>query len=73
MLLWLAQAWISVPSTLKCSSDRSPRCSAISTVALKMSVAASCSIRRSRFLLKTEWFQTVSSIANPTNQRKSKL
>jgi len=28
---------------------------------------------RSRFLLNTEWFHTVSSMARPTNQRNSRL
>jgi len=64
---------MSVPSTLKCSPDSSPRCSAICTVALNSSVTVSCSISRSRFLLNTEWFQTVSSMARPTNQRNSRL
>jgi len=73
MLLWLAQALISVPSTLKCSPDSSPRCSAMFTVALKSSVTASCSMSRSRFLLNTEWVHTASSMDRPTNQRKSRL
>jgi hypothetical protein len=70
-LSWLAQAWMSMPSALKCSPDSSPRCSAICTVALNSSVTTSCSMSRSRFLLKTECFHTVSSMARPTKQRNS--
>ena len=50
-----------------------PRKLAMSTVALKRSIAMSLSIMRSRFLLNTEWFHTESSIDRPTNQRNSKL
>ena len=73
MLLWLAQAWVRLPSTLKRSPDSSPRLSAIATVALNNSVTASSSMRWSRFLLNTQWFRTVSSMARPTNQRNSRL
>ena len=51
----------------------SPFAAAISTVALNDSVTASNSISRSRFLLNTEWFHTVSSMDRPTNQRNSRL
>jgi hypothetical protein len=46
---------------------------AISTVELNNSVTASRSMSRSRFLLNTERFHTVSSLARLTKQRNSTL
>lgn len=73
ILLWLALALISVPSTPKRLPDSNPRLSAISIAALNNSVTVSCSISWSRFLLNTEWFDTPSSMDRPANQRSSRL
>lgn len=72
-LFWLAHALISVPSTVKCSFDSSDFLRACSRTSSKKARAMSPSSRRSRFFVKTEWSQTASSIARPTNQRNSRL
>lgn len=54
-LLWLAQAWISVPSTEKCSFDSRLRLSARVITSVKNASMTSCSISRSRFLENTEF------------------
>jgi dienelactone hydrolase len=48
--LYPAQAWISVPSALKCLPDTQSLFSAISSTSLKKATAASWAIRRWRFL-----------------------
>jgi hypothetical protein len=72
-LLWLAHAWISVPSTEKCSRLSSPAASARFITSAKNASITSCSSSRSRFFENTEWSHTTSSIASPTNQRNSML
>ena len=66
-----AHASISVPSTVKCSSDIN--LFACSFTSAKNCCATSLFNSRSRFLLNTAWFHTASSISRPTNQRNSKL
>ena len=60
MLLWLAQAWMSVPSTLKCSPDSSPRLSAISSGVEQLGDGVVLDGADRGSLLKTEWFHTLS-------------
>jgi hypothetical protein len=69
----LAHASISVPSTLKCSSDVRLAASACSRIRSKNFCATSPSIKRSRFLLNTVGSHTGSSIFRPTNQRNNRL
>src|SRR6201987_1104863 len=72
-LFMLAHASISVPSTEKCSLDKSPRtCGRFSTVTKNLA-AMSPSSRRSRFLQNTVASHTGSSIDRPTNQRNNRL
>ena len=71
--LWLAQAWMSVPSTEKCSCDMSALIRACATTAASRRWATSPSSRRSRFLLKVLASHTGASIDRPTNQRNSRL
>src|SRR3972149_5171688 len=68
-----AQASISVPSTVKCSSDNSPCSRANFPSSVKKARATSASSRRSRFFENTVKSQTGSSMFNPTNQRNSRL
>ncbi len=68
-----AQAWISVPSTLKWSCDRSRFTRGMASTALRKAAATLPSSRRSRFLEKVEASQTGSSTPRPTNQRNSRL
>ncbi len=72
-LLCEAQASISVPSTLKCSSLASRPHWALSLTRSKKARARSSLKRRSRLALKVEWSQTLSSMFRPTNQRYSRL
>jgi hypothetical protein len=51
-LFWPAQAWISVPSTEKCSSDRSRSERASSSTRWKKASAMSPHSSRSRFLVE---------------------
>ncbi len=60
--LWLAQAWISVPSTEKCSSDISARTRGCVMIAVSSCCATSPSSSRSRFLLKVLASHTGASI-----------
>src|SRR6185437_4876062 len=71
--LWLAQAWISVPSTEKCSSDISALTLGWLMIAPSNPRAMSPSSRRSRFLLKLLASHTGASTDSPTNQRNSRL
>lgn len=68
-----AQASISVPSTVKCSSDSSSCSRAYAKTCSKKACATSPSSKRSRFLLNVEGSQTGSSICKPTNYRNSRL
>jgi hypothetical protein len=68
-LLCEAQASISVPSTLKCSSLASLPHWALLLTRSKKTRARSSLNRRSRLALKVEWSQTLSSMLRPTNQR----
>src|SRR5487761_2606242 len=72
-LFWPAHAWISVPSTEKCSFESSPALSASVITSVKNDSITSFSSNRSRFFENTEWSHTVSSMARPTNQRNSRL
>src|SRR4029077_5860112 len=72
-LLMPAQASISVPSTEKCSLDRSLRTFGKFSTPAKNFTAISPSSRRSRFLQNTVASQTGSSADNPTNQRNKRL
>jgi hypothetical protein len=53
-LFWLAHAWISVPSTEKCSFDSRPCRSARHSTSAKKPSTTWCSSDRSRFLEKVE-------------------
>lgn len=53
-LFWLAQAWIRVPSTEKCSLESSPFLSARAITSAKNASTTSLASSRSRFLEKTE-------------------
>lgn len=66
-----AQAWISVPSTVKCSSLMKRFASRLTSA--KKRCATSDVNRPSRFFENTAWFHTASSMTSPTNQRKSRL
>src|SRR5580700_11990770 len=68
-----AQASISVPSTVKCSSDNSRFLRACRNTTRKNSSAISPSNKRSRFLVNTVGCHTSSFIDIPTNQRYSRL
>src|SRR5712692_5085491 len=72
-LLSEAHARTSVPSTEKCSEESSPCARAWATTPSNNTPAASCSMRRSRFLENVEGTHGSSSIATPTNQRNSRL
>ena len=72
-LLCEAQASISVPSTLKCSSPINFAHCAVYLTRSKNTRARSSLKRRSRLALKVEWSQTLSSMFRPTNQRYSRL
>src|SRR5512132_2382708 len=72
-LFRLAHAWISVPSTEKCSSDSRPSMRASSRMAPKNLLAISPPNSRSRFLVNTVTSHTGSSMPRPTNQRNNKL
>jgi hypothetical protein len=68
-----AQAWISVPSTEKCSCDsRRLTSGSVSTAAMN-SAAILPDSSLSRFLLNTVGSHTGSSTDSPTNQRNSRL
>ena len=67
-----AQASISVPSTEKCSVDRSFFTRGCASTAARNFAAISPSSSRSRFFEKVEWSQTASSTPIPTNQRNSR-
>src|SRR5690606_21478983 len=72
-LLCDAQASISVPSTLKCSSLVSlPHSASILTLSKNTRPSPSLN-SRSRLWLKVEWSHTASSIDRPTNQRYNRL
>ena len=72
-LLRPANASISVPSTVKCSSDNNAlTCGWLST-AWKNLAAIAPSSSRSRFLVNTVTSHTGSSIARPVNQRNGRL
>ena len=66
-----AQAWISVPSTGKCSSLMKRFASRLTSA--KKRCATSDVNRRSRSFENTAWFHAASSMPSPTNQRKSRL
>ena len=68
-----AQAWISVPSTEKCSSDKSALTLGCASTARRNLAAISPSSSRSRFLVNTVTSQIASSTPNPTNQRNKRL
>src|SRR3984957_14583659 len=70
---WLAQAWISVPSTEKCSSEISALIRGWLMIATRNCRATSPSSSRSRFLLNVLASHTGASIDSPTNQRNSRL
>src|SRR5438093_588842 len=72
-LFWLAQASISVPSTVKCSSLSRSCSRAIRSTSSKNALATSPFSNRSRFLEYTVASQTGSSMFKPTNHRNSKL
>jgi len=67
-----AQAWISVPSTEKCSLDNSRLTCGCDSTASSNLAAISPSKRRSRFFVKAEWSHTGSSMPMPTNERNSR-
>jgi hypothetical protein len=68
-----AQASIRVPSTVKCSADRSCCAFAWASTRSKKARAISPWSSRSRFLVKTVASQTGSSMLRPTNPRKRRL
>ena len=72
-LLRLAQASISVASTVKCSSLNSSCARACSTMATSNRCDTSPCISRSRFLVNTVASHTASSEFSPINQRYSRL
>src|SRR5205823_9131768 len=69
----LAQASINVPSTEKCSLDKSLRTSGRFKTPVRNLAATSPPKRRSRFLQKTVASHTGSSAERPTNQRNRRL
>jgi hypothetical protein len=69
----LAQASIRVPSTEKCSSDKSALIRGWPSTAAMSFAATSPSSSRSRFLVNTVTSQIGASIARPTNHRNSRL
>ena len=72
-LFWPAQASINVPSTVKCSSDKSRWALACASTCSKNAVATSPANSRSRFFVKTVTSHTGASSSRPTNQRNSRL
>src|SRR3954452_14386278 len=64
-----AQASISVPSTEKCSFERSRFTRGSARMAVRNWAAISPSSSRSRFLERVDGSQTASSMPSPTNQR----
>jgi hypothetical protein len=68
-----AQASISVPSTVTCSSDHSTRARACARIWSKKAWATSPASKRSRLLLNVEGSRLGSSMFNPTNQRNKRL
>ena len=66
-----AQAWIRVPSTVKCSSLMKRFASWF--ISAKNRWATFDVNRRSRLFENTAWFHTASFMPSPTNQRKSRL
>ena len=72
-LLSDAQASISVPSTVKCSSLVSFNSRASATTVRKNSPATSCSSKRVRLRLKVEWSKPGSSQFISKNQRNKRL
>jgi hypothetical protein len=62
-----AQAWISVPSTEKCSLDNSRLTPGCDSTAVRNLAAISPSSSGSRFFEKLEWSHTGSSMPIPTN------
>jgi hypothetical protein len=71
--VWLARAWISVPSTEKCSSDISAVTRGCASTAASRQRVALAHGSRSRVLVKLVASHTGVSIARPTNQRKNRL
>src|SRR5208337_4894346 len=71
-LLSEAQASISVPSTVKCSSLVSLSSRASATTVRKNSPATSCSSNRARLRLKLEWSKPGSSQFRSRNQRNKR-
>src|ERR1019366_9329245 len=67
------QAWISVPSTVKCSSLNKSCWRASTSTASSSRWLTAPAINRSRFLVNTVTSHTSSSISKPTNQRYSRL
>src|SRR5512133_801621 len=72
-LFRLAHAWISVPSTEKCSQESRPSTRASSRTAPKNLLAISPPNSRSRFLVNTVTSHTGSSMPRPTNQRNKQI
>jgi hypothetical protein len=68
-----AQAATCVPSTEKCSSDKSPRTPSWFNSSARNLCATSASSSRSRFFVNTVGTHTGSSTPSPTNQRYSRL
>src|SRR5207248_1762684 len=68
-----AQVSISVPSTVKCSSESRPRGRACTSTAVKKASATSPYTNRSRFLVNTVTSHTGSSIVSPTHQREQEI
>lgn len=62
-----------LPSTVKCSCERSWRASAARRTSWQNASAMCPASRRSRFLVNTVGSHTASSGVSPTNQRKSRL
>ncbi len=71
--LWLAQAWISVPSTEKCSSDIRAWTRGWLMIAARNCRATSPSSSRSRFLLNVLASPHRRIHRQPTNQRKKQV
>src|SRR5581483_3934820 len=71
-LFWPAQASISVPSTVTCSSDNRRWALACASTCSKNAVATLPASKRSRFLVKTVTAHTGASRSRPTNQRNSR-
>jgi hypothetical protein len=71
-LFWLAQAWISVPSTEKCSLDKSRFTSGRASSSARKRCATSPASSRSRFFEKLLASHTGSSTPSPTNQRNKR-